>query len=72
MVKYAWVCAYAPVNAQTRVGKRKMRKFWKQSSDCLRRFERGRRIILMEDMNGKVGTERILLVIYCSWQMTCG
>lgn len=36
-----------------------MRKFGEESSGCLGRFERGRRIIVMGDMNGKVGSERI-------------
>ncbi|KAK4327054.1 hypothetical protein Pmani_002500 [Petrolisthes manimaculis] len=58
IVKYAWVCAYAPVNAQTKVGKEKMREFWNDLIDCLRIFESGRRIVMIGDMNGKVGNEK--------------
>ena len=30
IVKYAWVCVYAPVNKETKEGKKKMEDFWKE------------------------------------------
>ena len=55
VVKYAWICVYAPVNGNTKKDLEDMRKFWMSLNECLKKFERDRRIILMGDMNGKVG-----------------
>ena len=59
MIRYVWVCAYAPVNERTKKGKEERDDFWKGLNDCLRGFESDERVILMGDMNGKVGDERI-------------
>ncbi|KAK3881606.1 hypothetical protein Pcinc_013952 [Petrolisthes cinctipes] len=59
LIKYAWVCAYAPVNERNKAGREKMRVFWEKLNGCLRKFETGRKIVMMGDMNGKVGNERV-------------
>ena len=38
-----------------------MGKFWNSENECLRRFERGRKMVLMVDMNGRVGDTEILV-----------
>ena len=63
IVKYAWVCVYAPVNARSGKGREEMRKFWYNLNECLRRFERGRKIVLMGDMNGRVGSSEVAGVV---------
>ncbi len=63
IVKYAWVCVYAPVNSSNGRGKEEMRKFWNDVNECLRSFERGNRIVLMGDMNGRVGRNEIAGVV---------
>ncbi len=40
-----------------------MRKFWNDINECLRSFERGSRIVLMGDMNGRVGSNRVAGVV---------
>ena len=57
MIKYAWVCVYAPVNLKTVKGKKEMEKFWNELNDCINGFEEGRKVIVMGDMNAKVGDE---------------
>ncbi|MCP5003018.1 MAG: hypothetical protein GY941_03575 [Planctomycetes bacterium] len=59
IVKYAWICVYAPVNVKTKKGKGVMKKFWEEVSECIGKFEKGRRVILMGDMNGKVGNKEV-------------
>ena len=59
IVKYAWVCVYAPVNMKTTKGKEEMKKFWKNLNECLSEFESERKVIVMGDMNAKVGCEEI-------------
>ena len=62
-LKYVWVCVYAPVNASSGKGREEMRKFWNDVNECLRSFERGSRIVLMGDMNGRVGSNEIAGVV---------
>ena len=59
LIKYAWVCVYAPVNKRTLKGKSEMRKFWKDLNECIECFEIERKVIVMGDMNAKVGDERV-------------
>ncbi len=59
MIMDAWVCVYAPVNVKTKKGKGVMEKFWEEVSECIGKFEKGRRVILMGDMNGKVGNKGV-------------
>jgi len=59
LVKYAFVSVYAPVNVKTVKGKSEREKFWKELNECLKEFEEGRKVIVMGDMNAKVGDERI-------------
>ncbi len=40
-----------------------MRKFWIDVNECLRSFEMARRIVLMGDMNGKVGSNEVAGVV---------
>ena len=59
IVKYAWVCVYAPVNGNTKKMKEEMEVFWKDLSECLKMFEAERKVIVMGDMNAKVGCEEV-------------
>lgn len=34
IVKYAWVCVYAPVNMKNVQGKDEMKQFWRNLNDC--------------------------------------
>jgi len=63
LVKYVWVCVYAPVNAKTKKGRDERNEFWKDLNDCLRKFEPERRVILMGDMNAKVGSDVIGCIV---------
>ncbi len=40
-----------------------MRKFWNDVNECLRRFEKGSRIVLIGDMYGRVGRNEIARVV---------
>ena len=46
MVKYAWVCVYAPVNAGN---------LWNDVNECPMENGRESRMVLIGDMNGRVG-----------------
>ena len=59
IVKCVWVCEYAPVNGKSRMGKKDMRKFWNYVNEC----ERGSEIVLIRDMNGRVGNKEIAGVV---------
>ena len=63
---------YAPVNVSNGKGREEMRKFWNDVDECLGRFERGSRIVLMGDMNGRVGRNEIAGVVgewsACGWR----
>ncbi|WP_435316565.1 hypothetical protein, partial [Klebsiella pneumoniae] len=59
LIKYAWVCVYAPVNGSSRKDMDGMEKFWMSLNECLRKFESDRRVILMGDMNARVGGQEI-------------
>ncbi len=63
IVRYAWMCVYVPVNVSNGRGREEMRKFWDDVNECLKRFERGSRIVLMGDMNGKVGDSEAARVV---------
>ncbi len=52
------MCVYASVNVGNGRG-REMRKFWNDVNECLRSFEKGSRIVLMGDMNGRVGRNEV-------------
>ena len=57
IIRYAWVCVYAPVNMKTTNGRKEMEKFWNELNECVNSFEEGRKVIVMGDMNAKVGDE---------------
>ena len=59
LLKYAWVCVYAPVNGSTKKDIDDMNIFWMEVNACLESFENDRRIILMGDMNARVGGQEI-------------
>ena len=59
LLKYAWVCVYAPVNGSTKKDIDDMKIFWMEVNACLESFENDRRIILMGDMNARVGGQEI-------------
>ena len=63
MIKYAWVCVYAPVNLKTTKGKSEMKMFWKNLNDCLKEFEPERKVVVMGDMNARVGGEEVGSVV---------
>ncbi len=63
IVQYAWVCVYVPVNSSNGRGREEMRKFWNDVNECLRSFERGSRMVLMDDMNERVGRNEIAGVV---------
>ena len=50
---------YAPVNVSNGRGREEMRKFWNDVNECLRSFDTGSRIVLLGDMNGRVGSSEI-------------
>ncbi len=52
-------CVYVPVNSSNGRGREEMRKFWNDVNECLRSFERGSRIVQMDDTNGRVGRNEI-------------
>ena len=57
IVKYAWVCVYAPVNKTTRGGTAEMKEFWNELTTVVNSFESGRKVVVMGDMNARVGDE---------------
>ncbi len=59
LTKYAFVSMYAPVNIKTTIGKNEREKFWNKLNELLGEIEGGRRVVIMGDMNAKVGDERI-------------
>ena len=59
IVKYGWICLYATVNVRNRKGKEEMRTFWNYVNECLAEIRRGRRIVLIGDMNGRVANKEI-------------
>ncbi len=63
IVNYAWVWVYVLANVSNGRGKEEMRKFWNDVNECLRSFERGSRIVLMGDMNGRVGSNEVAGVV---------
>ena len=44
-----------------KVGRRQ--EFWDEVNDCLGMFEEGRRIVVFEDMNGRVGNSELAGVV---------
>ena len=56
IVKYAWVSA--PINERCGKG-REVRKFWNDVNACMMKIGRGSRIVLIGDMNGRVGSNEI-------------
>ena len=54
IIKYVWVCVYALVNVRSKKGKEEI-KFWNYMNECLMKIGRWSRIVLIGDMNGKVG-----------------
>ncbi len=63
MVKCAWVCVYAPVNEKGMKGKLKLEKFWEDLGQLLKKFENVRRVLLLGDMNVRVGSTEIGVVV---------
>ena len=45
LLKYAWVCVYAPVNGSTKKDIDDMKIFWMEVNACLESFENDRRVI---------------------------
>lgn len=58
-MKYAWICVNAPVNVRNRRGRKKM-KFCNEVNVCLTRFGNEKRVLLIGDMNGIVGSNEML------------
>ena len=54
-LRCVFVCAYAPVCKETRKGKEEMEEFWKNLNDCVEGFDVMERIIVLGDMNARVG-----------------
>ncbi len=63
LIKYAWVCIYAPVNVQSKRGLREREVFWEDVNTCLKDFETERKLVMMGDINAKVGDERVMDVV---------
>ena len=63
IIKYAWVCVYAPVNKRSGKGRAEMEKFWNDLNECLKKIGKGRRVVLLGDMNGRVGNNEIGSVV---------
>ncbi len=40
-----------------------MKEFWDEVNDCMRMFEKGRRILVFGDMNGRVGNSELAGVV---------
>ncbi len=57
------VYVYATVNVTNGREREEMRKFWNDVNEGLRSFDRGSRIELMVDMNGRVGRKEIAGVV---------
>ena len=54
IIKYASVCVYAPANARSGKRKEEVRKFWNYVIECLMKFGRVSRIVLIGGMNGSM------------------
>ena len=54
-IRYVFVCVYAPVCKETKVGREEMEAFWKKLNDCVKCFDERERIIVLGDMNARVG-----------------
>ncbi len=63
IVKYAWICIYAPVNVKSGKGREKLREFGDDVNDCVGMFETGRTIVVFGDMNGRVGSSELAGVV---------
>ncbi len=63
IVKYAWICIYALVNVKSGKGREEMREFGDEINDCLGMFEKGRRMVVLGDMNGRVGNSELVGVV---------
>ncbi len=63
LVKYAWVCIYAPVNVTSKKGLKEREVSWEEMNACLKSFEKDRKLVMMGDMNAKVGDECVMDVV---------
>lgn len=54
---------YAPVNVRNGKGREEMRRFWNDVNDCIKKLESGRRVVLIRDMNGRVGVVEVAGVV---------
>ena len=54
---------YAPVNVKSRKRREEMKKFWNYVNECLMEIETVSRIVLIEDMNGRVGSSEVAGVV---------
>ena len=54
-LRCVFVCAYAPVSKETCKGKKEMEDFWKKLNECVRKFDERERVIVLGDMNARVG-----------------
>ncbi len=59
ITKYAWICKYAPVNVKSGRGRKNMREFWDEVNECIGMFEKRRRLVVLGDMNGRVGNREL-------------
>ena len=59
IVKYAWVCVYTPVFARSRKGREEIRKLWKDVNVCVIGIGRETSIMLIGDINGRVGNNEV-------------
>lgn len=57
--RYTFMCVYAPVNQETGKGAEENRKFWNKVNKCIRERQECTQVILVGDMNGRVGNEEI-------------
>ena len=47
------VCVYAPVIVRAVKGKTEIMKFFNDLNECIMNFKKGRKVIVMGDMNAK-------------------
>ncbi len=57
------VYIYAPVNVKSGKGREEMREFKDEVNDCLGMFEKGRRIVVIGDINRRVGNSELAGVV---------
>ena len=56
--KVIFVSAYAPVNSETLKGRKDINEFWQMLNGCVCKLQEEGKVVIMGDMNAKVGDER--------------